>query len=329
MARFVLFFCLFASVEQGAAVPDHALRRVASAVKQHRPHPEALRAVLRQASHPVGVAASHAVRRAATTPADDARLDLSRRFRTAKSDAAVQSLLRTASSKNDTSRMVLEPTISEAQDALQMLEAVRATLEEVSGLRQISADPVKSRANLAAEIADMEALVNGTDGSKWEPLLAPTIKAARQAYEDLGVPGEAGATNATAGADVASSDSTATTPAVPTEPPAMPYAMDEVLDEDYPWDDGYMTQYENQTSGDAAGSLPPPPGSAAAVEAAGTDSSRAGAGAVALGHNSTSAEIAGLDGNNGTSVIATSQQPLMPVGRGVKASTRKSSWMHA
>jgi len=250
MPRFEAFLCIFALLMQGDANPEHSLRRVAAVVAQHRPHGEKLRAVLRQASQPVKVAASHAAKRAAMTPAEDASLDLSRDLRTAKSDRALQSFISDVkASKNDTSRMVLEPTISEAQDALQMLESVRATLEEVSGLQQVSADPVKSRASLAAQIADMEDLVNSTDGDKWQPLLNPTIKAARQAYTDLGVPGEDDATN-TSSAGVSGSSTSATTaePAAPTEPPAMPYHEDEFLDQDFPWDDGYMTQYENETS---------------------------------------------------------------------------------
>lgn len=351
MPRLESLVCIAALALQCAAVPDHGLRRVASAVAQHRPNEEKLRAVLRQASRPAKVvkrAAAHAVKRAATTPADDARIDLSRQFRSAKSNAALQSLIVDAASKNDTSRMVLEPTISEAQDALQMLELVRATLEEVSDLQQVSADPVKSRASLAVEIADMEDLVNSTNGSKWQPLLAPTIMAARQAYQDLGVPGEDNATSATGGAGVSGSGSTETTaePTEPTEPPAMPYQVDELLDKDFLWDDGYMIQYENETSGDAVGSLPPPPGVAAAGDATptpGTDSPQAGAGPVSLGRNSrerlgdkgeeadnATAEITDAGVKNGTSAIATSQRPLTPLGRSAKAhDPRSSSWMHA
>jgi len=344
MPRFESLVCVFALAMQGASVPDHALRRVAFAVKEHRPHPEALRAVLRQASKPVKVAASHAVKRAATTPAEDARLDLSRRFRSAHSDAVVQSFIRNVQgAKNDTSRIVLEPTISEAQDALQMIESVRTTLEEVSGLQQVSEDPVKSRASLATEIAEMEGLVNSTDGSKWKPLLSPTIKAARQAFEELGVPENDNSFNAS-GASISGSTSTSTTPE-PTELPAMPYKEDELLDNDFPWDDGYMTQYENQTSGDAINSLPPPPGTAAAAVIApgdGAVSSQVGAGPVSLGHSHNekmnisdqSAKnlvygTTNLDMGNGTSSIASSQRPLVPLGRSATASDHVSSWMHA
>lgn len=343
--------CVFLLALRCAAAPaddSTGLRRVAAGVAVHRPHGEAIRAVLRQASGPmthavrqaagpVAKVAGQAARRVAATPAEEAQADLSRRFRAAKGGAAAQPLLRPrqASRNGNTSSQVLQPTISEAQDALEMLEAVRATLEEVSGLRQVSADPVKSRASLAVEIADMEALLNGTDGVKWEPLLAPTVSAARQAYEDLGEPGQPAAANAT-GASPNAENTTSPAP-TSTEPPAMPYQEDAALDEDFPWDDGYLAQYENQTSGDAVGSLPPPPGSVAAASDAGistpdsSGSTRSGAGPVALdrannfGHevsdgasSNGSARVASARGTNADGdsppSIAASRMPLAPLG---------------
>lgn len=246
--------------------------------------------------------AGHAVMRAARTPAEEARASLSKEYRRQRESETAQMLFRAAAAthRNDTSRAVLEPTIAKAGDALQMLDEVRGSLEEMSGIQQVSGDPVKARASLALDISQMEGLLNSTDGAKWQPLLAPTLATARQAYKDLGVPAQAPAANATAANTTASAEAAAPvgTTAPTTEPPAMPYAVDATLDEDFPWDDGYLAQYENETSGDAAGSLPPPPGSEAQKALAeGSGASQAGngpqslpaagAGPVALRHHAS------------------------------------------